>query len=176
MAYILDLAASGASYWDCGWYNPGYYRQAQSFQFTTAPTITGAEVFIRTNAASASGDYTVTIETDNSNKPSGTLAHANGTATIASFTNQTYTWKTVSFTDFTLSANTKYWLVLKKASETGTNTTVRHSISDDTYANGGASEYDTNTSIWTTRTADQGVRISGTLAAAITGGYIFIQP
>ena len=56
------------------------------------------------------------IETNSTDKPSGTLVDANATATITSFSTTDYGWVTVNFPDnFTLSASTTYWLVLKTA-------------------------------------------------------------
>ena len=68
----------------------------------------------------APGDITWRIETDNNGIPSGTLAHANATSTVAA---ASVTGTRAYITDyagssgdvFTLQANTVYWLVIKAA-------------------------------------------------------------
>lgn len=51
-------------------------------------------------------DITIRIETDNAGVPSGTLAHANATATIADFSDQNMGNRAFSFTPFNLAAGT----------------------------------------------------------------------
>lgn len=170
MAYILSLTPDPitSNYISVGYDStvPEFKRTAQSFQFTTAPTITGAEVHIRSNTTTGE-ELTVRIETDDGNKPSGILAHANLTATIAGFNNTTFSWKTVTFTAATLLANTKYWLVLKSTTESGTPDGYRHLLTDpaNEYADGSRSAF--SSSAWSTHASnDISVRLEGTLAAA----------
>lgn len=107
---ITNTAPSGNSIGN----NAGiYYRHAQSFLSGNSWTITGADIWALRGAGTNNVPLLVRIETDSSNKPSGTLAHANATASIPSFTDATHVQKTVSFTSFLLSNSTKYWLVLK---------------------------------------------------------------
>jgi len=52
----------------------------------------------------------VRIETDDSNKPSGTLVHPNATATISSAISTSQEWMTVNFTPFAMTSGTVYWI------------------------------------------------------------------
>jgi hypothetical protein len=89
--------------------------QAQSFQLAAEQTIKSVELYLK-KAAGTPGDITVRIETNSTDKPSGTLAHANATTTIPAFTTTSYAWKEAIFAaTFTLSATTTYWIVLKTA-------------------------------------------------------------
>lgn len=120
--------------------------QAMAFQIAAAQTIKGVEAYLK-KASGTPGDITVRIETDNAGVPSGTLAHANATATITSFSTSSYAWVSKDFTTaFALSATTTYWLVLKTAA-----------ASNDTNYNWGA---DASSPSYT----------SGNMAASTDGG------
>lgn len=72
---------------------------------------------LATDAGDPGSDLLIRIETDSSDEPSGTLADANATASVthASLT-ATLTDTTATFAGaFTLTNNTKYWLVLQRA-------------------------------------------------------------
>ena len=97
-------------------------RIAQSFEVPyTDQTFQGIQLLLdKTNSP---GNITVRIETDNGNKPSGTLADANATFTIAAGDVSAvagYVSK-YSTNPFTLSANTKYWIVVSAAGVDGSN-------------------------------------------------------
>ena len=95
--------------------------QGQSFTVPAACTIKGLEVYLKKSTGTP-GDITVRIETNSTDKPSGTLADANATATISSFSTTDYAWKTVEFTNaFALSSGTTYWIVLKTAASSNDN-------------------------------------------------------
>lgn len=121
-------------------------RAAQSFQLSAgeaAITIKGIQAYIKSQVGGNSGDVIVRIETDNAGNPSGTLAHANATGTIAAFVNSsTYAWKECEFSSgFTLSASTTYWLVLLRTSTTNS---TGYNWAVDTgnfYASGNANQY-----------------------------------
>lgn len=111
--------------------------QGQSFQVTGALTIKGLEVYLKKSTGTP-GDITVRIETNSTDKPSGSLAHANATATIPAFTTSSYAWVNVEFaTAFSLSSATTYWIVLKTGAASNDN--YYHWAADDsspTYSNG----------------------------------------
>ena len=89
--------------------------QSQSFQLGAAQTIKSLQVYLK-KAAGTPGDITVRIETNSTDKPSGTLAHASATATIPAFATTSYGWITIDFAAaFALAASTVYWIVLKTA-------------------------------------------------------------
>lgn len=89
--------------------------QAQSFTVPAACTMKGLEVYLK-KAAGTPGDITVRIETNSTDKPSGTLVDAAATTTIPAFSTTDYAWKSVDFTNvFALSASTTYWIVLTTA-------------------------------------------------------------
>ena len=170
MAYILNLAGGS----DVGGYenvgmnaSDGKSRIAQSFSFSSPPTIDGAEVFLRSEGPGAGGDLLVQIETNAGppNKPSDTLANASLVGTISSFSGTTYAWYSVSFSPITLLANTKYWLVTKLATEAGTAPIYRETITADAYS-GGASAYFQGSAVWEDEvlSVDMSVRLSGYFA------------
>lgn len=171
MAVILGLTpdTNTTNYISVGYDStvPEFKRTAQSFRFGRVPTIDGAEVHIRSNSTTGE-DLHVRIETDNSNAPSGTLAHANLTATITGFNNTTFAWHAVTFAATTLLSNTRYWLVLKAASETGTPNGYRHLLTTpaDEYASGSYSAY-TSASWNTHASSDIAIRITGSLAGRL---------
>ena len=97
-------------------------RFAQSFMVPyTDSTFQG--ITLALSKTGAPGSMTVRIETDNGNKPSGTLAHADATFTIAAADVSTsFGYITKYATNrFSLSANTKYWIVISAASVDGSN-------------------------------------------------------
>lgn len=83
------------------------YRWAQEFTLTEISLMDKVDIKFAADIGSPTGNFTVRIETDDSNKPSGTLAHANATKT---FTRVESSVNTVDFTDFTLAAGI-YWIV-----------------------------------------------------------------
>ena len=179
MATILDLGTDTTNL-DIFAYNTGdgqFLRTAQSFSFSDIPTITGAEGNIKCTGAGTGPEITVRIETDNANKPSGTLAHANLTATIAGFADQTFAWKTVTFTTTTLSSGIKYWLVFKATTESGTPTPAYWIAGASSALAGHAySEYNVGGSgAWSTVAAqDAAIRISGSLLGAVKDYAFFL--
>lgn len=93
----------------------GAIFSAQSF---TVPFTDGTygqiEVYVK-KIGTPIGSLLVRIETDSNGEPSGTLVHANATATIAAGSIGTsYSWVLGNFSGlFSLSANTNYWIVMK---------------------------------------------------------------
>lgn len=130
------------------------YAEAQSFQLTNTESVKTVELYLKKNAGTP-GDITVRIETDNSNKPSGTLANAAAEATIPAFTDASYAWKTVNFSsEFSLSATTKYWIVLKIAAGSNDNNYAwAIDGSSPGYTDGSVSRSADGGSTWTTDAA-----------------------
>lgn len=98
-------------------------RLAMSFSIPyTTQTFQGITLALRKSLGSP-GNITVRIETDNGNKPSGTLADTNATLTISSGSvSGSMAYITSNFASaFGLSANTKYWIVLSAASVDSSN-------------------------------------------------------
>lgn len=131
------------------------YAAAQSFQVTTACTLSQVMVYLKKNTGTP-GNVTVRIETDSASKPSGTLVNASATATITAFTDTSFVWKTATLAaDVALSASTTYWIVVKTAAGPNDNQYVwgRDSTSP-TYSNGnGASSSDGGTT-WTAQVGE----------------------
>lgn len=84
-----------------------------AMKFTTSKTIFchAASIYLQNVSGAPTGDMTFRIETDDSNEPSGTLAHANSTGTIANGSIAQPAWNKCSFTVFELAAGI-YWLVV----------------------------------------------------------------
>ena len=110
--------------------------QSQSFQVDANVKIKALQVSLKLNAGTP-GDITVRIETNNAGVPSGTLVHADATATITAFTTTSYGWLTATFaTAVSLSGSTVYWLVLKTAAAANDNNYAWASKSTSGYADG----------------------------------------
>jgi len=95
---------------------------AQSFEVTGTQTVKTVDLWLK-KTGSPTGTLTLRIETDNAGEPSGTLAHANLTTTLAeSSLSASYGDMTFAFsTGASISGSTPYWLVLstdRSASET----------------------------------------------------------
>jgi len=97
-------------------------KLAQSFELSSGETVDKARLWLK-KTGSPTGTMTLRIETDSAGDPSGTLADANATVTVAeSSLGTSYGWAEFDFgTDFALSGSTTYWLVLstdRSASDT----------------------------------------------------------
>lgn len=95
---------------------------AQSFQLSAGATVDQVRLWLK-KAGSPAGTMTLRIETDSAGAPSGTLADASASKTVAeSGLGTSYAWEAFDFaTDFSLSGSTTYWAVLstdRAASET----------------------------------------------------------
>lgn len=88
-------------------------KLAQSFQLSAGETVDKVRLWLK-KVGSPTGTMTLRIETDSAGEPSGTLADANATVTVAeSGLGTSYGWIEFDFgTDFSLSGSTTYWLVL----------------------------------------------------------------
>jgi len=87
-------------------------KLAMSFQVPVTQNVAMINLYLR-KRFSPVGTATLRIETDSAGLPSGTLAHANATVNFAeSGLTDPIAWKTLSFTPFSLTANTTYHLVL----------------------------------------------------------------
>ncbi len=137
--------------------------KSQGFQVPAAVTIAGAQMYLKKNAGTP-GNITVRIETDSTNKPSGTLAHANATGTITAFTTATYGWVEVTFAGaFSLSATTTYHLVLKTATAANDQNYAWAADASSPSLSTGAQSYSTDGGgTWTAdSTKDQYFRVLG---------------
>jgi hypothetical protein len=88
-------------------------KLAQSFQIAADSSVTGVKLYLL-KVGSPVGTMTLRIETNNAGSPSGNLAHANATITLAeSGLGAAYALTTFAFaTAASLSAATTYWIVL----------------------------------------------------------------
>lgn len=98
-------------------------RLAQGFSVPYTDNTFSAVSLALKKTGTPGGVLTIRIETDNGGKPSGTLVDANATVVVAAASLSTgYTYHTVNLTGlFTLTANTKYWIVISGASVDGSN-------------------------------------------------------
>jgi len=106
------------SNFETGGDSPGYLGDGSNVDYWIASKFTigmgfscdGASIYLTGQNGNPTGDITFRIETDVGSEPSGTLAHANATGTVANGDITTTAWNKASYTPFTLSAGT-YWLV-----------------------------------------------------------------
>jgi hypothetical protein len=126
---------------------------AQSFMVPrTDTTFQGISLFL--DKFGGPGNMTVEIQTDNAGKPSGTPV-TNATFTITSDNvSTTAGWVNKNSANiFTLTANTKYWIVIKAAGVDGSKGydvhTPSHASAANRYANGSAMYSDDSGSTWT---------------------------
>lgn len=124
-------------------------RGAESFKLhnynisQTLMQVTQVYVYIKT-VSGTNTNLQLRIETDNAGAPSGTLADANGVATILSTSvTASNSWVGVKFTTPPkLMGNTTYWVVLKHVTEgSGNSKYTWHSRSDGNYAFGNGSQF-----------------------------------
>lgn len=142
--------------------------QSQGFQLAATTKVKSVQVYIKKNAGTP-GDITVRIETDNTNKPSGTLANASATATITAFSTSTYGWVTVNFpAAFSLTASTTYHVVLKTAAAANdTNYAWAADGSSPSYSGGAMSTSTDGGSTWSAvSTKDAYFRVLGNTTRA----------
>lgn len=97
-------------------------KLAQSFQVTGSQTVDEVKLWLK-KVGSPTGTMTLRIETDSSGDPSGVLAHANLTVTVAeSGLGASYADVSFSFaSSASISGSTTYWIVLstdRSASQT----------------------------------------------------------
>jgi hypothetical protein len=88
-------------------------KLAQSFQIGSTADVDSVRLWIK-KVGSPTGTMTCRIETDSAGNPSGTLANANATVTVAeSGLTTSYGWIEFDFaTNFSLTGSTTYWIVL----------------------------------------------------------------
>lgn len=100
-------------------YTDGATKLAQSFQVSGTQTVDMVKLWLK-KVASPTGTMTLRIETDSAGSPSGTLADAAATVTVAeSSLSTSYGWITFNFaSNFNLSGSTTYWLVLSTSRST----------------------------------------------------------
>ena len=131
--------------------------QSQGFQLTTATKVKAVEVYIK-KANGTPSDLQVRIETNNAGVPSGTLADANLTKTIAvASVGASYGWITVEFDSAStanLVASTLYHVVLKTAAAANDqNYNWKADASSPGYTSGARSHSADGGSTWTADSA-----------------------
>lgn len=132
---------------------------AQSFQIATSSKVKGVSVYLKKNAGTP-GNITVRIETNAATVPSGTLVDSNATATITAFTTTTNAWYTVEFpSNFTLSASTTYWIVLKTAAAANDNNYAWAGKTASGYSSGNNATSTDGGSTWSAGTSDAYFRL-----------------
>ena len=92
-----------------GDYHDTEYWTAQSFTLSGSETISKVKITFGAGVGSPAGNVTLRIETDDTDLPSGTLAHANASKAITPVASSENTFDFAN--DFGLTADT-YWLVL----------------------------------------------------------------
>jgi len=128
---------SGIDYW-------------KSVQFITSGDIicSAASIYLEGVIGAPAGDMTFRIETEVGGEPSGTLAHANATGTIANASISQPAWNKCSFAPFTLPAGT-YWLVCYIPDQANDNYWEWTRDNDGTGKNGTSTDHATNWIIYT---------------------------
>jgi len=148
-------AATSLNQTQTEWTNPSnsYASKwnAQSFLGT-------AETYNRLDLILYAGDYwddpVIRIETDNGGKPSGTLVHANATATLSSSDiPSTPNWVSINFNPFNLTAAT-YWIVVKSPGTTSLRPLLWELKNSSVYADGVAAYTLNSGSTWTSTSYD----------------------
>lgn len=133
----------------------------QGFQVAAACQMKGVRVYLKKNAGTP-GDITVRIETNSTDKPSGTLVDAAATGTITAFTTATDAWYTVEFSSaFSLAATTTYWIVLKTAAAGNDNNYKWEGKSTSGYSGGTNALSTDGGGTWTASTGDAYFRLLG---------------
>jgi len=138
------------------------YIHAQSITISDTTTIMDVQIYFGTTTGTPSGQVTCRIETDSSDKPSGSLAHANATK---AFTPSASSWNIIDFTDFSLDAGT-YWIRLNcDAQSDNNNWGLFRGASANSYT-GGHLKYSTNAgTTWTLYDIDLAFRVNLNLLA-----------
>ena len=148
MAVLTNYSTPNDTDW---WTITESIRIAQSFQISTAAVVNSATLRTAGAAANTTG-LEISIQTNNSGTPSGTLAGANLIGTISTITDTAFNTRSVNFGGGNqLLANTTYWLTGKSDSETGTQSNRWSADGAGSYTNGNVDSRDTGGS-WTPQT------------------------
>lgn len=127
-----------------GSYGATVFAAAQSFNLAAQATIGSVDFLLAANIGSPTGGVTITIETSSGGNPSGTLADANLTTTVASPTASA--WNTATFASSgSVSASTVYWIVIKPTTPPGGDNGYQWCTdygAGGKYADGNASKYE----------------------------------
>ncbi|MBN1523889.1 MAG: hypothetical protein JW904_05370 [Spirochaetales bacterium] len=130
----------------------------QGFTLDNTATVTGIRLFITTKTGTPTGDYIVSIKTDNAGKPSATNADANATLSKNAASITQNAWNTWTFpASFSLSGSTQYWVVVttNENDMTGANGIYFGYDNAGSYAGGAMGTYDSMvTFTWTINTAN----------------------
>ena len=122
-------------------------RVAQSFQLSVDSTISAIEIKrYALTLGVPSGNWTIRIETDNSDSPSGTLANANASVVVVPPAEGAIVKGTFA-SSFTLNANTKYWIKIDCDNQATTQAWYIAWNPAGSYTNGTAAKYETGA--WT---------------------------
>lgn len=135
---------------------PTGQKLGQGIQVPVDTWITHAELYLR-KTGSPAGTMTLRVETDSAGAPSGTLVHANATATLAEngLITTAYELKTFTFTGgFYLDASTQYWLVLSTSRSLDTSNYVLWGADGTSPAYAGGNAYAYNGAAWVDQSKD----------------------
>lgn len=84
----------------------------QSFELSSNSTCSAVELKLGTRNGTPTGDYTIRIETNSTDRPSGNLADPNATKTISVSSLTDSSWNKWTFnSSFNLISGTTYWIV-----------------------------------------------------------------
>jgi hypothetical protein len=125
------------------------YREAQGFQLSGTYTVTAIEIRQdHTQTGTPTGNWTLRIETDNSGKPSGTLANINSSVIVSPPGINTIV-KGIFSIPFTLNASTIYWVVISCDNQSTGNAWRLSFNTTGGYSNG-LMVYNSDAGDWTT--------------------------
>lgn len=145
-----EQTGENAGSFNLGDANGTEYREAQSFQISGNYEVTAIGLKQGVSFGSPSGNWTIRIETDNENTPSGTLANENATFTAPPPGVNTEI-KCTFLNRFALSSGTKYWIVMLCDNQS---TNVRFGILGNNAAYALGQEASSADGIWTARPYD----------------------
>lgn len=139
MAVLLNYDAGGAQWGAIGDLGGQDYYIAMAFTPDANWTVTDIKIVARggTDGRSTPTDgITLRVETDTPGSPSGTLAHANASGTIAAFVGA-YADRTCTFaSSFPLANATKYWIFTSVPLQANDTCYEWEGVSPETYAGG----------------------------------------
>jgi hypothetical protein len=154
---IADMAMMEAAT-----YNNLNGRLAQSIEYDADELVKQVR-FYMSKSGTPDDTMTLQVETDSSNAPSGTLVNANAVATVAESSLET-DLDYVEFVfpaSFTLSANTKYWLVLSSGRTHDISNHVLIGIESTTPSYTDGELKSENNSVWSAETTDMIFQVMG---------------
>ena len=167
---IADISINtGASSRSDAVYGHNGMQTGQSFRTTNTSDITGVTIYVDALSGSA-GNWIVELQSNGSSEPSGTVLATSAEKTGASTSagnqyNMTFT------TAYTPTANTDYWIVVRRTSvdTTGNFWEIYDSSGSDTYAAGRLMRKESGT--WQTKASTLDARMVILIEPPQTGNY-----